>query len=48
MTRIPASVSPESTEYRGPLLINPGGPGGAGVDLVLTAGPLMHDPRLSF
>ena len=43
MTRIPASAPPESAEYRGPLLINPGGPGGAGVDLVLAAGPLMHD-----
>jgi len=42
MTRIPASVSPESADYRGPLLMNPGGPGGSGVDLVLSSGPLFQ------
>jgi len=42
MTRIPASVSPESADYRGPLLMNPGGPGGSGVDLILRSGGLLQ------
>ena len=42
MTRIPASVSPESADYRGPLLMNPGGPGSSGVDLVRFSGRLFQ------
>lgn len=41
MARIPAAVLPGSPQYRGPILVNPGGPGGSGVDLVLGAGALL-------
>ncbi|KAJ6569153.1 alpha/beta-hydrolase [Mycena capillaripes] len=34
--RLPANVS--KAEYRGPLLFNPGGPGGSGVDTLVTTG----------
>ncbi|KAJ7182764.1 hypothetical protein C8R43DRAFT_1116387 [Mycena crocata] len=34
MTRYPATVPADSPQYRGPILINPGGPGGSGVDIV--------------
>lgn len=37
LIRKPAVVPPESGFYRGPVLFNPGGPGGSGVDLI--AGP---------
>ncbi|KAK1218207.1 hypothetical protein PQX77_019108, partial [Marasmius sp. AFHP31] len=36
--RLPANVSSDSQDYRGPILFNPGGPGGSGVDYVLAAG----------
>ncbi|KAJ7289728.1 hypothetical protein C8J57DRAFT_1046680 [Mycena rebaudengoi] len=35
--RLPANVS--ETQYRGPLLFNPGGPGGSGVDSLVANGP---------
>ncbi|KAK1216759.1 hypothetical protein PQX77_020609, partial [Marasmius sp. AFHP31] len=38
MVRLPANVKADSQDYRGPILFNPGGPGGSGVDYVLTAG----------
>ncbi|KAF9266687.1 hypothetical protein L218DRAFT_996260 [Marasmius fiardii PR-910] len=38
LIRLPASVSPNSPEYLGPILFNPGGPGGSGVDLVRMVG----------
>ncbi|KAJ7083144.1 TAP-like protein-domain-containing protein [Mycena belliarum] len=38
MVRIHSVVPHNSTDYRGPILINPGGPGGSGVDVVLTLG----------
>jgi len=38
MTRIPALVASDSAEYRGPILFNPGGPGGSGVDMIVTVG----------
>nr|GAT49901.1 predicted protein [Mycena chlorophos] len=34
LIRVPAKVSPDSSAYRGPILINPGGPGVSGVDFV--------------
>ena len=34
LIRKPAVVPPESGFYRGPVLFNPGGPGGSGVDLI--------------
>ncbi|KAF5374279.1 hypothetical protein D9758_004550 [Tetrapyrgos nigripes] len=38
LVRLPAAVGPQSTEYRGPILFNPGGPGGSGVELILAEG----------
>ncbi|KAF8890364.1 hypothetical protein BD779DRAFT_1610817 [Infundibulicybe gibba] len=38
LVRLPSSVHVESSEYRGPVLINPGGPGGSGVDFVVGSG----------
>lgn len=34
LIRKPAVVPPESGFYRGPVLFNPGGPGGSGVDMI--------------
>ncbi|KAJ6544175.1 TAP-like protein-domain-containing protein [Mycena capillaripes] len=41
MIRIHSSVPHDSPNYRGPVLINPGGPGGSGVDTVLWRGSLL-------
>ncbi|KAJ7440151.1 TAP-like protein-domain-containing protein [Mycena latifolia] len=38
ITRYPAAVPPGSPAYRGPVLFNPGGPGGSGVAFVALAG----------
>ncbi|KAJ8092881.1 hypothetical protein PM082_023514 [Marasmius tenuissimus] len=38
LVRLPANVSTDSQDYRGPVLFNPGGPGGSGVDYVLQFG----------
>ncbi|KAJ7083189.1 hypothetical protein B0H15DRAFT_785227, partial [Mycena belliarum] len=38
MVRIHSRVPHNSTDYRGPILINPGGPGGSGVDAVAERG----------
>ncbi|PPQ82828.1 hypothetical protein CVT25_009203 [Psilocybe cyanescens] len=35
LVRKPAAVPEDSEFYRGPILFNPGGPGGSGVDLIL-------------
>ncbi|KAF8351757.1 Alpha/Beta hydrolase protein, partial [Amanita rubescens] len=40
--RIPSPYSATSQEYKGPILFNPGGPGGSGVDFVLVGGDLIH------
>lgn len=42
LIRYPAKVDPKSEKYRGPILFNPGGPGGPGVGLVLNRGPLLQ------
>ncbi|KAJ7083873.1 Alpha/Beta hydrolase protein [Mycena epipterygia] len=38
--RLPSNAS--SAEYRGPLLFNPGGPGGSGVDTLVMLGPSLQ------
>ncbi|KAK7022954.1 hypothetical protein VNI00_016844 [Paramarasmius palmivorus] len=38
LIRIKSNVSADSADYLGPILFNPGGPGGSGVDLVRSAG----------
>jgi hypothetical protein len=38
MIRKHSVVPHNSTEYRGPILINPGGPGGSGVDMITVFG----------
>lgn len=39
MVRLPSKYPADSPQYRGPILINPGGPGGCGVTVVLNIGP---------
>ncbi|CAA7262051.1 unnamed protein product [Cyclocybe aegerita] len=41
LVRKPALVAAESESYRGPVLFNPGGPGGSGVDFIITAGDMF-------
>lgn len=41
LIRKPALVSEDSHLYRGPVLFNPGGPGGSGVDLIRNTGSLF-------
>jgi pimeloyl-ACP methyl ester carboxylesterase len=36
--RFPAQVSRDDSSYKGPILFNPGGPGGSGVDYLLALG----------
>lgn len=36
--RVPSLFPTTSPSYRGPLIINPGGPGGSGVSLVMRSG----------
>jgi pimeloyl-ACP methyl ester carboxylesterase len=38
LIRIPANVSADDPSYRGPILFNPGGPGGSGTTFILTTG----------
>lgn len=41
ITRYPAAVPSDSHLYRGPILFNPGGPGGSGVTLVALVGSVL-------
>ncbi|KAI3598077.1 alpha beta hydrolase fold family [Moniliophthora roreri] len=43
LVRMKANVSVDSTDYLGPILLNPGGPGGSGVDLILTFGTRFRE-----
>jgi pimeloyl-ACP methyl ester carboxylesterase len=38
LTRIPSPLPTNSPWYRGPILINPGGPGGSGVEAIMRFG----------
>ena len=42
LLKIPANISTSDPAYRGPILVNPGGPGGSGVDLALGLGSLSQ------
>ncbi|KIJ41487.1 hypothetical protein M422DRAFT_229571 [Sphaerobolus stellatus SS14] len=42
LTRFKAKVPADSKEYRGPILFNPGGPGGSGIQLVERIGENMQ------
>lgn len=41
ITRYPAAVLAGSPAYRGPILFNPGGPGGSGVNFIAVAGSAL-------
>jgi hypothetical protein len=43
MIRKHSIVPHNSTKYRGPILINPGGPGGSGVDMIIAFGALLSN-----
>ena len=42
LLKVPANISTSDPAYRGPILINPGGPGGSGVDFALDLGSLVQ------
>ncbi|KAK7036366.1 Abhydrolase-4 domain-containing protein [Favolaschia claudopus] len=42
LVRLAATVPRNSSDYRGPILFNPGGPGGSGVDTILELGSLFR------
>ena len=44
MIRSPANVSTDSSDYLGPILFNPGGPGGSGVEMLAGyLGPVLRE-----
>jgi pimeloyl-ACP methyl ester carboxylesterase len=42
LLRIPSALSPQDKNYRGPIVIIPGGPGGSSIDLVVQSGTFMQ------
>jgi len=42
LLKVPANISTSDPAYRGPVLVNPGGPGGSGVDFALHFGSLSQ------
>jgi hypothetical protein len=42
LLKVPANISTSDPAYRGPILVNPGGPGGSGVELALKLGSLAQ------
>jgi len=42
LLKVPANISTYDPAYRGPILVNPGGPGGSGVHLALELGSLVQ------
>jgi hypothetical protein len=42
LLRVPSALSPQDKNYRGPILVNPGGPGGSGVEQVLSLGTVFQ------
>ncbi|KAK0448394.1 Alpha/Beta hydrolase protein [Desarmillaria tabescens] len=43
IVQYPSSFQRNSSDYLGPILFNPGGPGGSGVDLLRTTGPIFSE-----
>uniref|UniRef100_A0A0W0G9H3 Uncharacterized protein n=1 Tax=Moniliophthora roreri TaxID=221103 RepID=A0A0W0G9H3_MONRR len=43
LVRMKANVSADSTDYLGPILFNPGGPGGSGVDYIVSLGTKLRE-----
>jgi pimeloyl-ACP methyl ester carboxylesterase len=39
LIRTPSPYPQDSSDYKGPILFNPGGPGGSGVHFILTSAP---------
>ena len=42
LLKIPANISTSDPAYRGSILLNPGGPGGSGVDYAQQLGPFIQ------
>lgn len=42
ITTLPATVAKDDPSYGGPVLINPGGPGGSGTEMALITGPYLQ------
>ncbi|KAJ3539136.1 hypothetical protein NM688_g6410 [Phlebia brevispora] len=42
MAKVPSNYKKSDPRYRGPILMNPGGPGGSGVDLILLAKDIIQ------
>ncbi|KAK1234091.1 hypothetical protein PQX77_002710 [Marasmius sp. AFHP31] len=42
LVRLAANLATDSSDYRGPVLFNPGGPGHSGVDFILNSGPSLR------
>jgi pimeloyl-ACP methyl ester carboxylesterase len=42
LLKVPANISTSDPAYRGPILVNPGGPGGSGVEVALKLGSLAQ------
>ncbi|KAF2157197.1 hypothetical protein K461DRAFT_317336 [Myriangium duriaei CBS 260.36] len=42
VVRLPATVRIDDPRYRGPILVNPGGPGGSGISMVWRAGGILQ------